>query len=665
MALQPPNLDDRTFEDLVAEIRARIPRYAPEWQWNDLNDADPGVTFAQLYAWLFGTVLYRFNRVPETLHVKLLELLGIELRPARPARTLLSFTLARDDIPGVFVPRGTQVAAVGGDSDPPVFETDETLYALGARLAAVATDDGQGFRLRTRATEPTGEPFSAFGPLARCESALLLGFSSPVDLPSDELRLHFLVHDPAQRRVVTCDDQTTAAPTSATLVWEFWTGDRWAPLNVYRDGTRALTRSGAVHFAGPGPTARRGRQADVDDELYWLRVRLVAGGYEKAPLLDAVLVNTVEATQAVTIRDEVLGGSTGQPNMRFQLSQPSLVRPLTPERVTRSDGRRVDVWGLRLEIDEGDGFEVWEEVDDFFASGPDDPHFTCDPTSGTVETGDGVRGRIPLANEALLRSNVVARHYRVGGGPTGNVGAGTVADLQTYVQSVDTVTNPVPAEGGVDQEGVDAAGERAAQLVSGRDRAVTVEDFEYQAKQAPDTRVLRSKTLPLHHPDYPDVRVPGAVTVIVVPDGDAPNPLPSEATLTAVCAHLNRKRLLTSEVHVVAPAYRRVRVDADLVASPSADVAEVKRAVEDRLTTFFHPLRGGRDGRGWPFGGDVYFSEVYRQILDVDGVDLIRHVGLRLDGDRQADCTDLPIAEGTLVYSEGHDVVVSYDRGDR
>ena len=49
-----PRLDDRKYDDLVAEIRARVARYSPEWkpEWNDLNDSDPGMILAQVFAWL-------------------------------------------------------------------------------------------------------------------------------------------------------------------------------------------------------------------------------------------------------------------------------------------------------------------------------------------------------------------------------------------------------------------------------------------------------------------------------------------------------------------------------------------------------------------------------------------------------------------------------------
>ena len=61
-----PVLDDRTYDDIVAEIRARISRYTPEWkpQWNDLNDSDPGIILAQVFAWLCEMLLFRMDRVP-------------------------------------------------------------------------------------------------------------------------------------------------------------------------------------------------------------------------------------------------------------------------------------------------------------------------------------------------------------------------------------------------------------------------------------------------------------------------------------------------------------------------------------------------------------------------------------------------------------------------
>jgi len=88
MPLKDPVIDDRKYADILAEIRTRIPRYTPEWkpQWNDLNDSDPGMILAQTFAWLSEMLLFRMQRVPDLHYVKFLQLIGIELLPALPAR---------------------------------------------------------------------------------------------------------------------------------------------------------------------------------------------------------------------------------------------------------------------------------------------------------------------------------------------------------------------------------------------------------------------------------------------------------------------------------------------------------------------------------------------------------------------------------------------------
>src|SRR5512137_1020326 len=67
------NLDNRTYEDLMEELRALIPKYCPEW--TDHNASDPGITLVELFAWVAETLIYRTNRVPEASRWRLLQLL--------------------------------------------------------------------------------------------------------------------------------------------------------------------------------------------------------------------------------------------------------------------------------------------------------------------------------------------------------------------------------------------------------------------------------------------------------------------------------------------------------------------------------------------------------------------------------------------------------------
>ncbi len=670
MPLEAPQLDDRTYKDIIAEATALIPRYAPEW--TNHNPSDPGITLLQLFAWMSDIMIYRLNRVPERNYIKFLQLLGIELQPARPATAELTFTLARNDVDNVIVPKGTQVACQEPDEEGNqiVFETDEALVALGAVLAAVQVFDGFAYRNETTANATSGQTFFPFGAYARPNSALLLGFDSPLAFTKEQINLTILLHEAVSALGTGCSLQLELLPPPALLVWEYWNGAQWLALSLDKDETQALALSGHVYVRGPGVKAVKAVLGKVADSLYWLRCRLAESHYERAPQVDAILINTVRATQAVTVRDEVLGGSSGRPNQSFRLASTPVVPLLRPETVAGAGGAPVTLTDLRLEVSERPvigvdlGFQPWQQMDDFFASGPDDPHYTLNRTTGQVVFGDGIHGRIPVANPTNPAGNIVARLYRSGGGSKGNVGAGTITQVQSFVPLLDEVTNLQSAAGGSDEETVAEAKQRAPQLLKSRNRAVTAEDFEYLAEQTPGVRVKRAKALPLVHPQFPGVAIPGVVTVIVVPDSDQPNPTPNQRTLEAVCLCLNQSRLLTTEVCVIPPAYRLVKVKANLIVLPQSDQGEVKTAVENALTTYFHPLTGGDEKLGWEFGGTIFYSNVYQVILQTPGVGRIdnNQLELFLDGEAQPFCRDVPLEPGELLYSEGHEISVQYAR---
>ncbi|APR88331.1 hypothetical protein A7982_13680 [Minicystis rosea] len=73
MPLVLPNLDDKTFADLVQEARASLPALYPSW--TDHNPSDPGITLIELFAWLTEMVIYRNNRITESTYRTFLKLL--------------------------------------------------------------------------------------------------------------------------------------------------------------------------------------------------------------------------------------------------------------------------------------------------------------------------------------------------------------------------------------------------------------------------------------------------------------------------------------------------------------------------------------------------------------------------------------------------------------
>lgn len=645
-----PVIDNRTFDDIVAEARTRIARYTPEWApvWTDVNDSDPGITLVQLFAWLTEMLIYRMDQVPALNYLKFLELIGIELEPAVPATAEITFPVVpTNSNPYVIVPLHTQVSAPGPDGGPPlIFETERATYALTASLAAVLAYNGFDFEDETATNQDAQTGFNPFGEQPGQSAALFLGFNySGAFAAQIELNLAFvLAQQGASTTTGNCSLPETQVFPSANLTWQYWSGAGWFPLELLKDETLAFQRSGHVYLKTPiNGKMQTGTFGSVTQPLYWIRALITGGAYEKQPVILAVRTNTVSATQAQTVRDEVLGGSTGLPNQQFQLAQKPVL-----------DGT------LQLQIDSGSGFEDWSPVEDFFGATSTDQVYVLDRTTGQIRFGNGANGAIPVANANKPNNNVVARTYRYGGGKQGNVLANTLTTLVISIPGIDAnnVTNLFPASGGQDEETLDNAKLRAPLALKSRDRAVTNDDFEYLAMQAGD--VKRAFAMPLAHPSFPGVQVPGAVTVIVVPDSDDPNPMPSSGLLRTVCAYLNVRRLLTTELYVVPPTYQLVKIHAELIAQNSADLAEVTNAVQMALLNYFHPLRGGDNRLGWPFGGTIFFSRIYQQILQIPGVDRVEKVLIKLDQQDYPACQDVQIKAAALVYSTEHEVLVSY-----
>ncbi len=93
--------------------------------------------------------------------------------------------------------------------------------------------------------------------------------------------------------------------------------------------------------------------------------------------------------------------------------------------------------------------------------------------------------------------------------------------------------------------------------------------------------------------------------------------------------YLDPRRLLTTHVHAVGPRFATLGVQLTLVLAP--DVLEtdtrLQQAIRSRaaeaVERYLHPLTGGEDGRGWPWGRDVYVSEIYALLDAVSGVDYV------------------------------------------
>jgi hypothetical protein len=86
----------------------------------------------------------------------------------------------------------------------------------------------------------------------------------------------------------------------------------------------------------------------------------------------------------------------------------------------------------------------------------------------------------------------------------------------------------------------------------------------------------------------------------------------------------------------------------ETVVQTGADAAEASNALSAAMRRFFHPIYGGTDGKGWPFGGTIRYADLYRAAL-VPGVQRLTDVEIVRDNQPFGQCTDVPIDPGALI----------------
>lgn len=656
MALEVPNLDTRTFDQLVAEARRRIVRYTPDW--TDFNPSDPGMTLVELFAWLTEITLYELNRVPDLTYVKFLDLLGMRQTSAAPSVAELTFT--RTERAGkVVVPARSQVSATGPDGSPLVFETDQTLALVPYPLANVVVDDGSVFTDVTSSNIAESVSYRPLGWIPQPGNAIYLGFQPPrparggsPDVPGafpDQLRLHVTLPAAALAGMPQRASKSVRPPDPPVrLVWEYRPradATRWRQLGAV-DDTGAFTRQGYLTLTGPEsvlPTLA----ADVPEPRYWLRGRVADGAYPagREPEIEAITPNTTTARNLATVADELLAVSDGSPNQSYQLRQ-------TP----------VAERSLVLEVRPADAAaQRWVEVADFLAAGPEDRWYTVDTATGAVTFGDGTFGLIPPTD-----AEIVAVSYRYGGGAEGNRPAGAISTPVSALPGVDSVTNDRASVGGTQRQSLEDLKRTAPARLRHQQRAVTADDYAELAKQVGG--VADAVALPLHHPDHAGVAVAGTVTVVVVADSDDAEPAPSGDLIAAVCRELERYRLIATELYVQGPVFVPVEVHAVVTSDPFAAADGVAAEAEKALRGFLAPLHRAPDGTATAnFPTQFRPTELYGVLLAVPGVLAVTTLEVTVAGrfhDDPREPIDLPPG-GLLTSAGNHRVEVRPDTSIR
>jgi len=439
------------------------------------------------------------------------------------------------------------------------------------------------------------------------------------------------------------------------LVWSMAFENDWKEI-IAEDETEGFTRPGFVTLDIPPGfqnTQLFGRA------LFWLQAALVEGAWDESPLSSGVFPNTAETIQARTIREEILGSSTGLKNQKFEFQQTPVIEGEEVRiREALTDQEREQV---ALDLGQDAVFTItdqqdriletwirWSEVIEFFDSNGNSRHYRLDRHTGEIEFGDGVHGRIPPVGGDNIRAFV----YQAGGGASGNVRAGEINTTVTAVAGVDSVINPVAGGGGSDPATNEDMMTIGPAQISHRNRAVTVDDYERLAMEA-SREVRKARCLPNRNASGRHEL--GWTTVHIVPDSKSAEPTPSLELRRSVQRYLADRADLTlvSQKHIVVgpPEYVPVSIEAIIFAKTLDDVATADQNVKRQLESFLHPLNGGPDEEGWEFGRELTASDLYLLLEGINEVDHVESLKLIVNGEPQGEQVivgpDALIASGT------------------
>jgi hypothetical protein len=352
----------------------------------------------------------------------------------------------------------------------------------------------------------------------------------------------------------------------------------------------------------PPAPARVDLRIGVDPTIA-VPLTIAAGEPFTASTTDPVVFETVET---ITITPGQLTAPDPTTGFRHYFPIP-VVQGATQNRepVANADGSPNQLYSLALKpvvagsitvfVLEPGGETTWRETPTLATSTPADRQFVVQSStdgSAWILFGDGTNGMIPP------RAAPISATYRVGGGPQGNVAAGT--EFTSHLNEIKETTNPHAAAGGIPAESTDRARRVAPRLFRAQDRAVTADDYRDLLLQVPG--IGKAEAVVAGWND---------IVCYVAPAGTVTEP--SDLLKRDVLAYLEPRRMTTTTLTVIGPRAADIYLAATINAQPYFYAADVQREAEEAVASYL-------SFDAVSFGQAVYLSKIYDLIQSLPQV---------------------------------------------
>ncbi|MCG8689348.1 MAG: hypothetical protein MI892_31030 [Desulfobacterales bacterium] len=224
-----------------------------------------------------------------------------------------------------------------------------------------------------------------------------------------------------------------------------------------------------------------------------------------------------------------------------------------------------------------------------------------------VRFGDDIHGKKPVVGTSFTAL------FRTGNGPSGNVGAESITRIVTDFNDIESIRNPLAANGGTLAENSNEVKRNAPEAFKIQKRAVTESDWEETAMLHPEVQKAKAS-----------FRWTGSwYTVFITVDRiGGKTVLLDEKFRSELLEYLNQFRVMGYDLELRDPVFTSMDILLDVCKKPGYTAADILKRLQEAFGTtfdqnnipgFFHP-------DAMTFGKPIYISELCARAHDVEGV---------------------------------------------
>ena len=660
----------KTFEERMAEAVSDIPLYTSEW--TDFNPSDPGITILETLLGFSTLQQDNMDDIPFRVKENLLKLVGFEIQKGRCARLLLSASGVKES---VTIPANHRFRI--GDL---VFETNREIRLDKRHLLGI-----YGMKKEGEEQEQTFTDFSYLLDREVRLPALIYGdkpatgdclyfVASRLPEPEEEFTFYAALKERNNRNPM--DGRTK--DLFASIVWECFTQKGWVEMKV-RDNTNAFLNSGEIRMWMPESPAEICLDAPVGG--YCIRARIAQCEYDVLPRLVGVEAFLFETWQKNTICECHSHNKTSDIELISEMAEESYIDVYCRE----GKGEPYRKYEYHLgESDQGRYYQLKHESygryrisfdKRSFGYGPEkirdcvkivvynedvmrryslgrvlgfDDQIIKLPYEHVVASsfcivarrtddngeyiydfvrpernGDGALYYHLLENDGkiiiedagrFIGSDLFLASVAVTAGPDGNIREGNTLIPDKGLPEGLTFYNPGEGTGGAFREKLESVRRRFLQDMENPYTAVTEADYERLVRMTPGLCVKKARAW------MDEAR--NLVRIAVMQGTDEEHPQLSKMYEKIIRARLEERRLLTTRVELVQPAYVPVNVSAIVYVKLHYDNAD--KAIEEVVRQKVDYTTTDRN-----FGQILKFDEIFHAIEMLECVEYVYELSLK------------------------------------